>query len=224
MQLPLIGHNTSPAEAGRRAAEALEKILPSLSAKDRDFAESLLRGYGSYGFTPKQLYWAQRLSGLITEPKEERAKAAVGDLSSVLALFDKAGQKLKKPAIVLTLNGNEIRISVASQRARHPGTLDVVNESTGTWHGRILRDGNFEISPRDEPIAGLLELLKAFAANPAKVAAAHGFLTGRCCFCNLKLTDERSTAAGYDAKCASNYGLDYPSLAEARAMTMKEAA
>ena len=57
-------------------------------------------------------------------------------------------------------------------------------------------------------------LLVALATDPAKVAAEHGKLTGKCCFCNRKLDDKRSTEVGYGPICAEHYSLPWGEGAE----------
>lgn len=91
-----------------------------------------------------------------------------------------------------------------------PGSINVAQEyKGGFWYGRIHRDGNFEPCQRIEQPTSLVPALKAFAADPARVAAEHGKLTGKCCFCNSALTDPRSTAVGYGKTCASHFGLPW---------------
>lgn len=145
-----------------------------------------------------------------------RQSAAVGDLAGVMALFAKAKQHLKFPAIVLGVPAlgpdASIRISVAGDRAKVPGSLTVLegerDEDGGDrkWLGRILLDGSFQPSAagRDPAIAARL---REFAADPSNVAGKDGRLHGRCCFCRLPLKDARSTAAGYGKTCASHFGL-----------------
>ena len=56
--------------------------------------------------------------------------------------------------------------------------------------------------------------LKAFAADPETVAAQYGSLTGNCCFCGRKLTDDRSTNVGYGPVCADKFGLNWGKVNE----------
>lgn len=145
------------------------------------------------------------------------ASTQVGDLSGVLALFAKAKEHLKHPAVVLSVPGVAglaIRLSVAGPRARVPGSITVLDAEKGIdgrdWFGRILTDGTYQPSNsangRTEAITARL---REFASDPAKVAAEHGKLTGNCCFCNRGLQDERSTAVGYGPVCAVHYGLPW---------------
>lgn len=159
-------------------------------------------------------------------PAPAPAKLAVGDLGGILALFRKAREHLKFPAIVLSVPGlaDGVRINVAGQRAKFPGTLNVLagardeaSEFGRDFYGRIDLDGHFAPSRKIAPdaITMLTARLRAFAADPATVAGEHGRLTGRCCFCNIALTDERSTAVGYGPVCADHFGLPWGARPEA---------
>lgn len=152
------------------------------------------------------------------KPQPERRASNVGDMSGILALFDKARRHLKHPAIVLgipALGDMLVRINVAGNRARVPGSLNVTSERDDAgerdWYGRILKAGSFEPSRACLPhmLDAMVARLRDFAARPAEVAAEHGRLTGRCCFCNRHLEDERSTAVGYGPVCADHYGLPW---------------
>jgi len=152
--------------------------------------------------------------------KTERVKTAIGDLSGVMALFAKAKGHLKAPAIVLQVGEMELRLSIAGPAARAPGTVNVAtNEGFqhSRWFGRILLDGQFEASPREPTPPGLIEGLQRFACDPAGVAAEHGRLSGKCCWCNQRLTDERSTSVGYGKRCSEVWGMPYPSIKKVRA-------
>jgi hypothetical protein len=149
--------------------------------------------------------------------KAPTATAVVGDLSGVLALFAHAKQHLKYPAIVLSVPdaGMAIRLNVAGERAQVPGSITVL-ESNGTgsdgreWLGRITTDGTYQPSrSANGRTTAITSRLRAFACEPAKVAAEHGKLTGACCFCNRSLSDDRSTAVGYGRTCSKHFGLPW---------------
>lgn len=152
-----------------------------------------------------------------TAPKVAATVGNVGTMTSMLALFAKAKQNLKYPAIVLSVPaaGMSVRLSIAGPRANVPGSVTVVTSDKDDagkrdWIGRIRTDGTFECSPRVNGKAeAITARLQAFANDPAGVAAEHGRLTGCCCFCNAMLTDGRSTAVGYGPICATNYGLPW---------------
>lgn len=144
-----------------------------------------------------------------------------GDMGRILKLFDSAKKHLKFPAIVLAWKSADnrlhlVKINVAGEKANKPGTLNVLSygrndDGERDWFGRILLDGNFEASPRASlnALENIKPALKAFAADPAGEAKRSARLTGRCCFCNRDLVDERSTAVGYGSTCASHYDLPW---------------
>lgn len=189
----------------------LEAVVPML--KDASFAKSLIEQSTRRTLSDKQMYWVNKIVSEATAPKAEVVN--VGDLSAINALFDKARQHLKFPAIVMSVPAVNmtVRINVAGQGARFPGSLNVtsgekpVMDERRTWFGRVHRGGAYE--SRGNADEAITERLRAFAADPVGVAAEHGRLTGRCCFCNLHLSDERSTAVGYGKTCAKNYGLTW---------------
>ncbi|HEV8503700.1 MAG TPA: DUF6011 domain-containing protein [Casimicrobiaceae bacterium] len=154
------------------------------------------------------------LFAIATQPRAPAAPTqAVGDLSGILAIFNTARRHLKHPSIVL----DGFRVARAGDSAREPGSLTITSvERTHTdrfgndardWYGRVSLDGTFQ--PARQAPADLGEKLRAFAADPAGVAAAYGHLHGRCCFCNTALTDERSTSVGYGPICADHFGLPW---------------
>ena len=143
-------------------------------------------------------------------PRAPRATETVGDLSRIIAMFDRARTHLRRPAIVL----DGFRVNIAGARAQEPGSLTVTaperddaSQYGRAWYGRVTRAGEWMPS-RDAP-EGLGAKLRAFAADPAGVAAEYGRLHGACCFCRRALRDERSTAVGYGPDCADHYGLPW---------------
>ncbi|MBS7703295.1 DUF6011 domain-containing protein [Chelatococcus asaccharovorans] len=191
------------------ALNALSAAVARLSGSDRSFAESLLSQAASRPLSDKQMFWVRELTGRASQPKP--APVDIGEMAGILRLFDTAQKHLKRPAIVLQVAGvGEVRISRAGVNARVPGSLNVSENApygVGRWFGRVLTSGQFET--RGCAPDGLVEGLKAFAEDPAGVASEHGRMTGRCCFCNSKLTDERSTGVGYGQTCAKHFGLPW---------------
>lgn len=206
---------------------SLSAALPLLNEADRRFASSLLDGAAKHAgtFTDKQAFWVNKLiARASTGGVDPTVTETVGDLAGVYGLFATAKAHLKFPAIVLGYTRGheqrELRISVSTERSSTPGWLQVKDDDDGTWYGRISPAGVFEHSRRNAPPSGLNHVLTAFAADPAKVASEHGHLTGKCCFCNKKLTDERSTAVGYGKTCADHFGMPWGAkAAKARAVT-----
>jgi hypothetical protein len=200
--------------------DVLEAALSKLSERDRTFANSLINQGRRHGLSSTQMYWVGELTKRASQPiQAAKPREQVGDLNGVLSLFDTAQKHLKRPAIVLHIpQVGEVRISVAGERSRVPGSLNVADNAAygqGNWYGRILRDGTFEPSRVETP-AELMPALRDFAERPAEAAAEHGRLMGKCCFCERPLTDERSTAVGYGATCAKHYSLPYPTSREVR--------
>ena len=193
--------------------ENLKQALPKLGERDKAFAQSLLAALARWrSLSNKQMFWVNELIKRANNPKPEPAQ--VGDLAPILSLFEKAGAKLKHPAIVLsTPETGALRVTVAGQRSKYPGTLSITGLGTfdsRAWFGRVNKDGTFtagrDAAGKEAPLTGLL---RRFAAEPAKVAGEHGRVTGCCCFCNRALDDKRSVAVGYGPVCAENYGLTW---------------
>jgi hypothetical protein len=180
------------------------------------------RGRNRYGDT---------LWSVVPQAAAAQASLAVGQLTGVLALFAKAKTHLKRPAIVLCvpevdqdndLEGWGIRLTIAGPKAKVPGSLTVTTDAYETtndygeparaWLGRVTVEGEYQparaANGRTDAIARRLGEL---ARDPAKIAAEHGRLTGKCCFCNRALSDERSTAVGYGETCAKHYGVAWGS-------------
>jgi Family of unknown function (DUF6011) len=151
------------------------------------------------------------------QEQQNGASKNVGDLSGILALFERAKAHLKFPAIVLGVPalGTDfaIRINVAGSRAKVPGSLTVLDADKGDdgreWFGRVLLDSTYQAKAGTAP--AIADRLREFAADPVKIAGDHGRLTGRCCFCNIRLSDPRSTVVGYGRICADHFGLPWGS-------------
>jgi hypothetical protein len=191
----------------------LAAALPTLPASKRGFAQSLIDQGATRPLSDKQMFWVNKLIEDVAKPAAVRVN--VGDLTAINELFDKAREHLKFPAIVMSVPvaNMTIRINVAGTGARFPGSLNVTSgekpapDDRRAWFGRVHKDGTYEPTGNADP--AIAERLTAFATDPAGVAAEHGRLTGRCCFCNLHLSDERSTAVGYGKTCARHFGLSW---------------
>lgn len=198
-------------------ANDLEAVLDRVPPSSRSFAADLVRK-APRGLSEKQLFWVNKLAEQALTPAPTVTPIAVGTMTGVIALFDRAKTHLKFPAIILSCPGfgDVLRINVAGPSAKFPGSLNVVSneryDGRRKWFGRVQRNGAYEPSPRESASAAVIAArLTEFAADPARVAAEHGRLTGRCCFCNLPLSDERSTNVGYGKICAGRYGLAWGS-------------
>ncbi len=200
------------------SADDLARCVEQLGPKDQAFAYSLITKARRWGASEKQSLWIDKLTkqakGEIVQAP--RATVQVGDLTQAIALFDKARETLKFPKIVLRVDGVDIKLSVAGERAKVPGSINIASGRYGEgggWYGRITRDGQWQPARDAASVPNLGEYLARFAAEPAKVAAEYGKLTGNCCFCSKALSDARSTAVGYGSTCARNYGLPWGTAA-----------
>ena len=130
------------------------------------------------------------------------------DLSGLCALLNRAQGKLKRPAIVLAVqSGDEIKVAIAGSASRHRGSVMIASPHFGgAYYGRVT-DGGFFPGRDFNPEVG--QLLHDLASDPEGTASKHGHLTGKCCFCNRKLEDERSTEVGYGPVCAESFGLKW---------------
>ncbi len=194
----------------------LRGLVATLDERSREFASSLISQFDARGtLSPRQWPWVdtliERAGEATTKASAPVVSEKIGDLAPLQALFDRARVHLKKPAIVIGLDGiGELRIAEAGPQSRDPGSVNVsINGRTGTWFGKILKDGHFQASRKVPTPPTLIAGMKEFAKDPAAAAAKHGKLTGRCCFCNLHLTDARSTSQGWGPVCADHWGVPW---------------
>jgi hypothetical protein len=190
----------------------LEKVAALLNDRDQGFALNLVKYFKSYGkLSPKQSAWVLELAQRALAPATPRT-IDVGKVKGVIDLLEGAAKHLKFPKLVLQAGEHLVRLSIAGPRAKAPGTINVVGcDGEKPWFGRITQHGEYEPARNADAaaITAITAALKALAANPAKVAADYGKLTGQCCFCRLPLTDARSTAVGYGPVCAEHFSLPW---------------
>lgn len=201
--------------------EVVERLLQitkgevSATTRDVDFADSLLNGkYGFYqrGFlTGNQMNAAIRMVEKIDNPPPVEQ---ITNLEKVYTFFQDARKHLKFPKIMLTLGSRQLKVYMSGSRSNHPDTVNLVTEDDDgyldLWLGRVFADGEWQHRKGHDALhKQAAVVLTALAADPAKVAAEHGHLTGNCCFCNRKLTDERSTDVGYGPVCATRWSLPW---------------
>ncbi len=156
---------------------------------------------------------------------------AVGDLISIVSLFDKAKAHLKRPKITLTCQGKPVVLSLGGHKAKYPGSIFVIGKGqypTREYYGRITPTGEWICAVKtsnETMLAWLSQLdtfLHTFATNPSQGASEFGGLTGSCCFCGKTLglgEDKRSVTVGYGPVCANHFGLTKEWLAAAEAPT-----
>lgn len=136
------------------------------------------------------------------EVQEEK----IGEYIKICELFG-AAKQLTRPIVRFEIEGDKIAISKAPATGKNPNCLYVKNN--GIYAGKIDANGNFY--PSKECAEVTKSYLLQLTQNPVQCAKSYGRLTGKCCFCGLTLTDERSVKAGYGAICADHWGLPWGS-------------
>lgn len=176
--------------------DALKAKVPSMA--DPEFAKSLIAQWEKKGYlSDKQMWWVAKLAGA-----KEDAKLS-GSLAPLVALFTKARAHLKAPKVVIEIAGATYGFSLAKDGSPNAGHLYV--KRGGEYLGKVTPGGEFKrvFACSDADVAAV----DAFSEDPAGLAAKHGQLRGKCCFCNRGLKDKRSTEVGYGPDCADHYGL-----------------
>jgi hypothetical protein len=202
--------------------QKLQAAIPNLQPKDQEFAQSLMEWVETKGgWSANQEKWVKILILRAEQNAQPKPSAKVGEVDGIIELFDKAKKHLKYPAIVLIAadNGDEIKVKPAPSSGSNPGSIYV--HYNGAYAGKISPGGEWYPTKATNLQGFIWCMLKDLAADPAGVAAKHGKLTGKCCFCNTKLTDPKSTGVGYGPVCAKNY--DLPWGASMTADTLTEA-
>lgn len=207
--LELIGED---AKIDRLRTAILEAGAETFTERDFEFAQSLCGQYARKGsLSPKQWPWVEKLTrkadGIVDEPKAEETVA----VKEIIALFTAAREHLKWPKVLLPAADGSVQFSVAGDRAKCPGTINITDGGRypdNKWYGRIHLDGRWE-QPASGVPSHITTLVHRFSANPAGVAAELGHATGNCVFCRKSLTDERSVFVGYGRTCAGHYDLPW---------------
>lgn len=171
---------------------------------------------------------------------EKAAEVSSENLAGVVALLTTARDNGKQfPKIKLTVGGEvqidkdgnpvlvggkPVVLGLAGNRSKTPGAVNITDDRRypdNIWYGRISKDGVFQAGRvADDDV---FAVLKKLAADPTGTVSELGKLTNCCVFCNKRLDDPRSKAAGYGLKCSKNHNQPYPSKAEAEEILAREA-
>jgi vacuolar-type H+-ATPase subunit E/Vma4 len=202
--------------AAQRAAKraAFDAAHPGLYdklveyGKKVKFLASMVQSVDQWGgLTDRQYEVAAR----IIKELEEGPEKLEGDLSALAAMFKKASVKVKWPKItVLLTNGENYTFSLAGEKSANPGFLYV--KRNGMYLGKVSPTG--ELTRSGSMTEGDVRAINGFSQDPVTAAANHGFITGNCAFCRLKLTDPRSVKVGYGPVCADNFSLPWGEVIE----------
>lgn len=153
----------------------------------------------------------ERIPKLAPNPVRSGINKVTDDLTATLELFKKAKEHLTWPKIHLQFTDLcPLVLSIAGPKSKFKGQIMLTDGGkfgANKWFGRITPEGTYAEGKATHP--EILSLLRKFAANPVKVAADYGKLTGNCCFCHKELSDARSTAVGYGGTCAKNWGMPW---------------
>lgn len=191
------------------AKDALVANLDKLSAKDREFAESMLGQLEKKGtLSPKQWPWIRKLAERSLAGPKPEVKL---DLSQLLAMFDHAAGHAKFPKITVQTSEGTVQLSRAGDKAKMPGTINVTDGGpygANRWYGRILLDGKWQM-PGDTPAEWIIAIVKRLATDPTGAAMEYAKVSGSCCFCNKAIDTEESKAVGYGPVCAKKFGLPW---------------
>lgn len=220
----------------------LEASLTKLNASGQRFAASLIRQFNKKGsLTARQEPYVASLIGQANNPNAGKpvSKKVKGDMAKLYNFFHQARNHLKYPKIILTAEVGgpgieDVKLHMSGPKSAKPDTVNITlpdrpgKYGGGAWIGRIEADGTWDIpahlATQDGLVAPVKKLLGDLGADPHKVAAAHGKLTGNCCFCNRGLEDDRSTGAGYGPVCAEKWGLKAQWKAGAGVQSVKKPA
>lgn len=213
--------------------DKLQKALPALAGKDKDFATDLIEGKWGYQKTgklsEKQWYWVKKLAEKAETQTSAFGKATcevvpgVGRTEKLMALFNAPAGKLKSPAItmggLLQHEGKtyDLKFYKGGVASKYPGAINCIALKAylggDRFVARIMLDGEIHlpawIKASDATMTALVTNLKAFAKEPQGFVASYGKLIGRCCFCNKGLDDPKSVTRGYGPTCAKKWGLPW---------------
>lgn len=138
-------------------------------------------------------------------------------LPNIVKLMHKAGEHLKHPKCLVRLSeGTNIRLTVATNRAKFPGSINILSNAgfhESKFYGRIFTNGTLALSKPafigENLHAQIAAALQEFNADPRSGASLYGSKTAHCCFCGTKLSTKESLTTGYGPTCAENYGLPW---------------
>jgi hypothetical protein len=189
--------------------EALKSA--TLLDKDRGFAQSLVKQYEKKGdLSDKQWYWVEKL--MLGETKPEAPKVDLGDCKAIYTMLLTARKHLKYPKITFMRDGVTVQLYLAGAKSKYAGKVMVTSAGRWEereWFGVIDEKGIWTQTAKKAVPAMVHHLVMSLGADPVLAASEYGRLSGRCCFCNRLLEDERSTEVGYGPICAGHFGLPW---------------
>ena len=189
---------------------ALQAVMGSMSARDAEFAGSLVTNFYRFGrLSDKQFAWVDTLTQRVTNPAPAAPAAVQVNVHRIQDMFDRAAQTLKRIKVKLqSVEGQPVAFGRAGPASKYAGQILITDGGpfgANKYFGRIDQNGDFHATRQ----AGtdVVALVQEFAAEPEATAGKYGRLTGACSFCNHGLKDSRSTELGYGPVCAKRFGL-----------------
>lgn len=190
-----------------------------LDDRDAEFANSLCDQWQKkHRLSDKQVPWVHRLikKALTQGDDAPDTGVALGNFAKMIALFDKAGAKIKYPKLTFRLpnTSEDVKLVIKRAGAKSKYNGQLMLSDGGPWgdrvyFGRIDLEGVFVPSPSGEEFGDLLiPFLTKFAEDPSGTATGQGHKTGNCCFCHTALSHANSVAAGFGPVCSKNWGLE----------------
>jgi hypothetical protein len=114
--------------------ERLTAYLPHLPESDQRFAHSLLATR-----TPsiKQLSWMDKLvERHIAAQQAPEVEVQIDNVLGIVDLLNRGHSALKWPKVAFKADGTDMRLSIAGEAARNPGTVNVTDSRGG--HGMAV--------------------------------------------------------------------------------------
>jgi hypothetical protein len=214
------------------AAVACERV--PADNQSASFARSLVADFRRYGsLWPNKRFWLHSIAlGQIERENgtSESSAGSAGSLPRIAAFLTPVSKHLKSGARVTFTSGTlTVTIKRSSLTSRNPGSF-YVNGLTGfgesgagsIYAGRIAPDGGW--FPTSACETSVMALLDEFENDPVGYAMAYGQRSGRCCFCDIPLSDPVSIGMGYGPVCARHYALPHGKRAMAKMVAKREAA
>lgn len=171
-----------------------------IKARDTRFVGSLLDFYKAKSrWSENQLIYVKKFVTALDTPEIAAKKREVPPrLQEMLQL---ARTHLKFPKMTIPLKEGKLTCYLNTFTEENK----VLFRTDDRQYVAVIVGNQLEFTSRatDEHKAIILELI----SNPDTFLALKGKEFGNCCFCGLKLSDDRSISAGYGPICAEHYGL-----------------
>ena len=192
-----------------------EAIQVAVSEWEFGFFQDNVKRERKYGAGFKCSDKQQAILARIVAKLEGKSPAAdqpesLSDLGKVIDMMQLASLSLKYPKIKMKVGDFPVKLTIAGNNAKHPGTVNITDGGpygVGRFYGRILRDGTWAINtgtPKE-----VIAAVALLGADPEHAMSHYGKLAGSCCFCSKDLSTDNSLEVGYGPVCAAKYGLKW---------------